>query len=860
MRIHNLIPIRGKILFLLAVLFAFAVDWGYAQNITISGTLRDSVTEEVMELVSVRLLDTKYGANTNLEGEFSVTVPKGEYVLFIRVSGYDQFLDTLGFVDKDITGLDIRLRPVSLGVEGLTITSKAVNPAHRVIRNAIKNRKYNRFSKIDAYEYEAYNKLVITADNVTDKLLKSKVISDIGETVKSFLDDSLHTDSSKYKVAIFISESISKFYYKRPDLKKEEILAVQTSGVEGSDVNLLSSMFLQIDIYENNIGILNKQFLSPIAAGAFLDYDYELMSAEINGFDTLYGIKIIPKRAYDPVFKGEVYIDNHDWAVNRIDLSMNANPNINFVEDVRIRQEYMKIDTFWVPSLLDLEVDFQNSLTKRKGGEGTGLIGRTSSYLYNYTINVPREHKFFMQEVMEIKEGAENTDSTFWAEHRRSPLEKSEKLGFAIVDSVKNIGMMKFYIDAVRTITVGTKKTKYFELGPYWYIAGFNQIEGPRLRFGIYTRKDLSKRLYMGAHLAYGFRDNQFKYMAEARYRVNAKPRLEVGFRSMREVEQVGVDDFMEEGTSLMATMLRRVRLYQLNYFQENKFSVYYDLLRGVAADVWVRTKTFEPGSTFDFRYAPLNEPERERYQFSEVGGNFRISFKEDYIISNGKKVYIDSNWPIFNLQMAYGKSGILGSDLDYKKVSLTASNWMRIGKFGYTDYKITGGIILGELPYPALNVFRGNLSWGYDRKGFNLMDYYEFVADRYVTAVADHHFEGLIWNQLPLLRRLKFKTVATARLAWGTLTDANRQINAVDIPLQDGSIFQQRIKAPDGLLPYAEAGVGLENILKFIRVDGIWRLNYHNLRFREDPVRFPKSNWGKFNNFGIRVNIAVSF
>jgi hypothetical protein len=327
----------------------------------------------------------------------------------------------------------------------------------------------------------------------------------------------------------------------------------------------------------------------------------------------------------------------------------------------------------------------------------------------------------------------------------------------------------------------------------------------------------------------------------------------------MREVEQVGVDDFMEEGTSLMATLLRRVPLFQLNYFRENKLSFYYDLMRGVAADVWVRTKTFEPGATFDFLYDPQNEPAASRYQFAEVGGNFRISFKEDYIISNGKKVYISSNWPILNLNLSYGKSGILGSDLDYQKASLTASNWMRIGKFGYTDYKITGGVILGDLPYPALNVFRGNLSWGYDRKGFNLMDYYEFVADRYITAVADHHFEGLIWNQLPLLRRLKFKTVATARLAWGTLSAQNRQINNVDIPLPDGTLFEQRIKAPDGL-PYAEAGVGLENILKFIRVDGIWRLNYHNLRFKEDPIRFPKSNWGKFNNFGIRFNVAVSF
>jgi hypothetical protein len=164
---------------------------------------------------------------------------------------------------------------------------------------------------------------------------------------------------------------------------------------------------------------------------------------------------------------------------------------------------------------------------------------------------------------------------------------------------------------------------------------------------------------------------------------------------------------------------------------------------------------------------------------------------------------------------------------------------------------------VLGTVPYPSLHVFRGNQSWGYDKYGFNLMDYYEFVADRYATVALEHHFEGLIWNSLPLLRRLKLKEALTARVAWGSLTQANIDLNTLDIPFQ-GGIVRQEIQAPSSI-PYLEAGVGLYNIFKVIRIDGIWRLNYHDLSYQTEPG-VVKSNWGRFNNFGLRMDFQITF
>lgn len=850
--------LRKPLLWCILLLLTSAAQSLYAQKLQIGGLVRDSITGEALPLVGVLLNGTKYGVNTNLEGEFLMVVPPGDYEFVIHASGYYAYRDSL-HLEADSLNMLVDLRPVSMDLEGLVITSNSVNPAHRVIRNAIKNRRKNRFDKIDAYEYESYNKLVITMDNVTDQFLESKLVRNVGQNVREILGDTTLSDTSKFKMAVFVSESVSKFYYLHPDMKKEEIIAVRTSGVEGSEYNLLSSMFLQLDMYDNNVVIVDRTFLSPIADGAFVDYDYELINVETYGRDTLYGIDVIPKRPFDPVFRGRVYIDNHDWALNRLDLELNENPNVNFVEDIRIRQAYEKKDSFWVPTLLDVEVDFQNSFFKRKGGEGVGAIGRSSSHLYNYKINQPYEPKFYKREILEVRADADDQDSTYWAEHRKTPLEKSEALGYALVDSLKSRGVLDFWIEAGRLITWGTYKFEKFEIGPYFYLLGFNQAEGWRTRFGVYTQPKFSNRLYLGGHLAYGFRDQRFKYMMEGKFRLIRKPKLEIGFRKTYEVEQVGFKDFLNNGTSLLQTSLRRVPLTQLNYYHEHKLFVESDLMKGFSGKFHFRTKTFEPASTFPFGFRETDGGIRNNYIISEAGAEFRLSFKEKYITNRrGNRVYLGTKWPVFTFSYKKGLSGFIDGQFDYHHAEIAMKNFARFGRYGWLRYDVSVGQVFGAVPFPSLHVFQGNQTWGYDKYGFNLMNYYEFVADKYATVALEQHFEGLFWNMIPGLRKLKWKEVLTARVAWGSLSDANLAMNNLSVPTRDGGSYQQVIKAPKRE-PYLEAGVGLYNIFKVIRIDGIWRLNYHDLSFRTDPS-IPKSNWGKFNNFGLRVDLAITF
>jgi hypothetical protein len=803
----------------------------------ITGQVSDAETGEVLAFCRIKLDSTPYGSTSNDEGRFSLQAPPGKYTLVTYFVGYKPIRLPIEIKNKSVDSLQLKLELADM-VEEIVITGKAVNPAHRIIRNAIAHRKDNSFEKIDAYEYSAYNKMVISMDKITDEFLNQRLLRKAGTVLNSIKQDSVVKDSGAYKLAVFVSETSTRAYFCKPGQAKEEIQAVKTSGVANSEYNLLNSMVINLNVYENYLVILEKQFMSPIAEGAFSNYDYFIKYIQAEDQDTVWGIEIFPRRPYDKVFKGIIYIDNKDWAVNRLDISMNDNPNINFIEDIRIRQNFFKQDSFWIPSLMDIELNFINGLVKGQNGKGPGLIGRVSSYRYDYKIGFPRNPVFYKQEAVEIEQGAGRLgkDTAFWNKNRIIPLDRSEQLGYALVDSLKSRGFLDFYIKTIRLVTFGVKEFKYFDLGPYFYILGFNQVEGPRTRIGLYSRSELSKYIYAGGHVAYGTWDQRYKYSSYLKFRLNQKPKFELGLSRTYEVEQAGFYDFINNGSSLLATSLRRVPFLQLNYFTENKLFINWDMARGISANVYLRTKLFQPAHTFDFAFQyPETGLFGRNYNITEAGANFRISFKEKYIMRDGNKVYISTPYPIFQLFMAYGRPGLFNGDFEYRKFNLNISDKVRMGRFGFSNVSVNFGKVWGTLPYPSLYVFQGNQTWGFDAKGFNLMNYLEFVADEYATLSLNHHLEGWIWNKFPALRKLKFKEVITARLAYGRINEKNQIFNLSDT---------QRVQAPSQE-PYMEAGMGIENILKVLRIDAVWRLNYH----------VPTAT-----NFGIRFYLALQF
>ncbi len=565
---------------------------------TVSGLVLDDETGEPMPAVRVVVSGRSEGTNTGLDGSFKLRLPLGDYTLRINFVGYRELKYNVTVAFEDIGNLKLRLDALSYNVEGLTITAKD-NPAKRVMKQVIAAKKQNRMDRLAAYEYESYSKLSIVLDNIRPEDLDNAMLRNAKEVILAQGLDSLSSNDSvgkRYRLPVFFSEAITQVYFKRPAKRKEKITATRQKGAFETELAAINSLFSIIDIYRNIITILGKEFVSPVADGAFMNYDYYIQKTVKTYADTTYYIELYPLNPNDRAFKGLLVIDQHDWAIKAIDLRMNTNPNINFVEDIRIRQEFEKQKDQWVITVSDIEVDLIDLLGKGKGARGSSAV-----YMYNYRLNEPRPDRFYANETIEILDGAQLKDQNFWTEHQRTPLSSSEKMVFQVMDTLRKATIWQVYHTAFDFLAGGIKRFGPIGIGPYSKIVSFNPVEGLRNQIGVYTNAQFSKRLQLGLSMAYGWRDDRFKYDADVSYALWTRPRIELGFNRTHDIEQTGFKNFSIEGTGALNSIMIRVPIRQLNYFTRNQIRAYADVANGVAAAVALTNKSFFPAFDVGF-------------------------------------------------------------------------------------------------------------------------------------------------------------------------------------------------------------------------------------------------------------------
>ena len=446
----------------------------------LEGTVVEKESGEAVPLVTVHLDSLKTGTVANLDGFFSFELPPGRYRLRVEAIGYVKTE-----VDVDLTSGSIKDVRIEIDFRSATLADvvirPGVNPALRIVNNAIKNRKNNRLEGIEVYEYESYNKTTITLNNISQrKLDKSLVLAPTKKFIRERAGDTALVDSNKrYKLGVFISETISNVYYRKPD-RKEIVRAKQTTGADNADeTNMVQQLLANVEVYDNYIQVLEKEFVSPLATGATMNYAYMLIDTIYAGQDSIFGIQIIPKRKYDKVFRGVMYIESGSWALKKLDVRMNVDPNINFVEDIRIRQEFDTVGGKWVPTVKDVEIDFKN------GDNAIGLIGRTVTVYRNYRLGEERDDRYYRGELQEVDDDAFTKDSTYWLQQRGTALEKSDELAYAFMDDLKRRTVWQVILTIQEAITVAKKRVGPVDLGPYSRLTGFNPVEGFRTQIGV---------------------------------------------------------------------------------------------------------------------------------------------------------------------------------------------------------------------------------------------------------------------------------------------------------------------------------------------------------------------------------------
>ncbi|GAB4203737.1 MAG: DUF5686 family protein [Bacteroidia bacterium] len=784
------------------------------QTYTITGKVYDASTKEPLPFVPLIISNTTIGTQTDFDGNFIIKTNKiGDSLIAVYV-GYKRLSRP---IQKGIYQQTINMPMELEGVALEEITVKAgENPAHRIIRNAIANKSRNNPDKLEAYQYEVYNKIEFDLNKIPKEMRESKLMKPVAFVFKNV--DSVFSDE-KPSLPFFMIENLSEFYYKKnPPRKKEIIKASKITGVENSSISsIMGDMYQKINIYDNNILIFDKQFPSPISSEGFFYYKYFLEDSGFIGNKYCYHIRFKPKRTGDVAFAGNIWIADTSWGVKRFEMSLPKEANINFVNQVKSTQEYEMIDTTWMMVKDRLVIDF--SPTKNS----IGFYGRKTTSYKNIVINQPKEDKFYtLGDAIIVEDDALKKDETFWQQHRHDTLTQREMKIFKMIDTIQSLPVYKTWVDVFYLLFNGYKKLNNFEIGPYYNMVSYNLIEGPRFRFGGRTSAIFSEWFELNGYVAYGTKDEKWKYGLGFKCFITQKPHRQLfglNFKSDYEILGQSTNGFSQD--NLFASFLRARGLRTLTKVTKTEGWYEREWFPGLNTKLILFGTTYTPLElNYPYYYKNPSDgttKQKDNIKNVEVRVNIRFAYKEKFVGGNFERVSLGTTYPVIQLMYSKSLPDAYGGEYNFQRVALSISKRIRITPIlGYTDFNITAGKIFGVLPYPLMELHGGNETYMFDPYAYNMMRYFEFASDQYVSSSAEHHFNGLVFNRIPLFKKLKLREIAGIKGVWGSINDANRNV----------LLFPPTLNALDKG-PYLEANVGVENIFKIFRIDALWRLTY---------------------------------
>lgn len=822
---------RQPFIFLWVIVLLLITGGTFAQKTKVYGYILDKETNEPVPFVNIAFNQTKIGTSSNMEGYYSLESYYATDSLLVSAVGY---VPQRAKIKSDqAQRLDIYLESGQVQLKEFTVSAKDhENPAHRILRNIIRNKPVNNREKLEAYQYQLYNKMEFALNNFSEGFTKQKAWKKF-DFIFDYVDS---TTSDKVFLPLLITESISDFYFrKKPRSKREIIVASQISGVENESITqFMGQMYQDVNIYENTVAIFDKSFVSPISNNALAFYKFYLEDSTYIDNKWCYYIRFVPRRKQELTFTGEFWVNDTTWAIKQIHANIAEDANINFVSDIEVEQRYNEVEEeVWMLTYEETLVDFQ----LQKGQ--AGMYGRKTSQFKDFVINETREDEFYRGiDDVEVREDHRQKDDDFWEKARHEPLNERQRGIYTMVDSLQRNPRFKAYTDIVTVLTTGYKVVGPLEWGPFWSSYSWNPVEGDRVRLGGRTSNNFSTRLMLEGYLAYGFRDQEFKWSGGGQYFLSKKPWQHIGLYFTRDLEQLGRSENFFARDNMLTSLFRRSPPLKLIMVEDWKAYYEREWFTGFSTRLGVSHQIFTPVDEFSFNRLDtqtldtLNVPSVIN---SEIMLRTRFAFKERFVHGEFTRVSLGSRYPIVEAEYGLGIKGVVGSEYNYHRVRLAVSDKLLLGIFGKLRVKIELGKYWGDLPYPLLKVHEGNETFFSSEAAFNLMNFYEFVSDQYAMGWMEYHMDGFLLNRIPLMRKLKWREVLGVRAVVGSLNDAN--LAEMELPADSYRLNRG---------PYAELNAGVENIFKFFRVEGLWRLNYRD--------------HDKISNFGIRLRMAIHF
>jgi hypothetical protein len=690
----------------------------------------------------------------------------------------------------------------------------------------VRNRNLNDKRKLTAYEYDTYTKIEIDVDNISQEMREKKFMKKIAQVMDSI--DRIAGEDGTPILPIMITESVSKVYYRdNPSLKTEVLSKSKINGVGMEDGTLIQQMvgssFQEYNFYQNWLNILSKEFVSPIADGWRLYYEYDFTDSAFLGEDFCYRLDFFPKSPQELAFTGTMWITRDEGALKQIDVTMGKQANINFIEKLKIQQELEKTsDGAWLPVKNRVLIDV-SEITKASAG----MLAKFYTSNKNITVNKPYDVAFYERPIQIAEDARMYQDEKYWDTLRHEPLSVTEESVYRMIDTLRSIPVVKTYTDFIKIALNGYVTAGKLDLGPYLSAVSWNNIEGFRVQGGFKTNYDFSKKVIIGAQVGYGFSDERVKYLASFTHILSRTRWTTWSFRARSDLTRLGVDDENLADNPIFLAGLRWGYFRRGYYMNEYRAAFQRELFKGFSQKIAVKHFTFDP--TYNFGYfenpSDLNSPVHDTFQTTEVSVESRYARDEIFLQDDNDRVSLGTTKsPVITMRYVHGVKGVFGSDFEYDKLRFSLFKRIKTGPLGVGYATITSEYIFNTLPYPLLALHLGNQTPIYSPITYNLMNYGEFVSDHYVSLQYRQYLEGFLLNRIPLLQKLNWRLLGTANVIMGGMRQSNRDLISVFSPEGEETL---RAGAFMSGKPYVELGYGVENIFKFFRVDFVHRLSY---------------------------------
>ena len=848
--------------YLLFLLFLFASIGASAQ---IKGIITDSLTNEPLMYITVQYEGKGVGGISNAKGEYQVETRKGWNELTFSAIGYVtkrvKFAPGTKVLNVKLLSDDIMLSEVVVKPKKEKYSRKN-NPAVEFMKKVIEHKKALKLEENDYYQYQKYEKMKMSLNDVTPEKMEKGIYKKF-----SFFKDQveLSPKTNKMILPISIKETASKtIYRKSPKSEKTIIEGLNSTGIEEffstGDMlgTILTDVFSEINIYDDDIRLLQRRFVSPIGRGAISFYKYYLMDTLMVDKQECVHLTFVPQNPQDFGFTGHLYVvKDSTYAVKKCTMNLPKKTGVNFVENMDIVQQFEQLpDSNWVLTDDDMTVE----LHFVKGIQGLE-VQRTTKYSdYKFDEIEPRLFRLKGSVIKEANMLAKSDE--YWAKVRQVPLTKKESTMDVFMNRIEQIPGFKYVIFGAKAlienfVETGTKEhPSKFDLGPINTMITSNYVNGTRFRLSGMTTGNLHPHWSFSGSGAYGTKDKKWFYSGQAAYSFNKReyvlwefPKHYIAFKYTYDVMSP-MDKYLATDKDNMFVGWKWTTVDQMSYMRDATLTYELETNAGFSVQAMARHRNDQPAGILQYWKNNGTTPGAwdEKNTFvhdittTELGVTLRYAPGETFVNTKQRRVPVSLDAPIFSISHTAGFKGVLGGDYNFNLTEASIRKRFWFGSWGKLDITARAGAQWNTVPFPLLNLPMANLSYiTQNNESFNLINNMEFLNDRYASLNLSYDMNGKLFNRLPLIKKLKWREMFRIRGLWGMLTDKNNPYKSSN---PDLFLFPTREGMPTsyvmGKTPYVEASVGIYNIFKLLHIEYVRRLTYTDLPgVKKGGIRF---------------------